>query len=67
MFNAGNIEMNSNAEDSQRQERLRRRRERERRARELNKGKCGWLDAERDIGNVGVKVCIKLENVFVSC
>ena len=34
---------------------------------QLNKGKCGWLNTERDIGNVGVKVCIKLESVFVSC
>ena len=34
---------------------------------QLNKGKCGWLEAERNIGNIGgVKVYIRLESVFAS-
>lgn len=32
---------------------------------QLNKGKCIWLDAERDIGNVEVKVYIRLESVSI--
>ena len=36
---------------------------------QLKRGKCGWLDAERDIGSVGVKVsglkqCLHVGKVF---